>query len=204
MGLGIAGTQYRWPARTIPYQMDAGLGCAAAAADAIAHWNTRSCIRFAPRAAEPDFIRLRHMPGVALSAVGRRGGVQMVELGDSCSVGTVIHELGHSVGLWHELCRADRDDWITIDWTNIRDGCEDNFKQDSIASVAAQTIDFGDYDYGSIMHYGVGTFAIDPEVPVLTPRKPLLPGQTIGQRTALSPGDLATVLAMYADVAAPV
>lgn len=197
MGLAIAGAKYRWPDRTIPYAIAPDLGCKAEAAAAIAHWNSKTCIRFVPRGAQVDFVRLQRLPGFAVSDVGRRGGAQTVALGDSCSVGIIIHELGHAVGLWHEHCRSDREQWVTIDWSNVQDGCEDNFAKDKIAGEAVKTKDIGGYDYGSIMHYGERTFAIDSRDPVLTLLKAVLPGVTVGQRTGLSPGDIATVEALY-------
>ena len=198
MGLAIAGQKYRWPNRTIPYVLDTKLVCKSEAKDAIAHWNGKSCIRFVPHAGEADHVRLERMPGKALSDVGRRGGAQRVALGDKCSVGIVIHELGHAVGLWHEHCRGDRDKWVAIDWSNVEFGHEDNFSQDKIAGEAIKTVDLGDYDYGSIMHYGERTFAIDPRDPVLKLIQPVPPGVVIGQRLGLSAGDIAAVAKMYA------
>lgn len=37
-------------------------------------------------------------------------------------VGTAIHELMHAVGFYHEHCRNDRDDYVTINYNNVQDG----------------------------------------------------------------------------------
>ncbi len=197
MGLAIAGVEYRWPNRTVPYSVAPDLGCKDAAAAAIAHWNSKSCIRFVPREAEADYVLLYRLPGYALSDVGRRGGEQKVGLGDSSTVGTIIHELGHAVGLWHEHCRNDRGDWVEVDLSNIPSGKKGNFAQNDIAGKAVATEDVGDYDYGSIMHYGEKDFAIDKRDPTLKLLKPVPAGAVVGQRVGLSPGDIAAVEVMY-------
>ena len=52
----------------------------------------------------------------------------MLSLGPGCvHHGVVLHELLHSLGLWHEQSRLDRDDHVRIRWENIRSGMEDNF-----------------------------------------------------------------------------
>lgn len=196
MGLAISGSKYRWPNRTIPYAIDPALGCKDAAAAAIAYWNAKTCIRFVPRGGEVDYVLLYRLPGYALSDVGRRGGVQKIGLGDTSTTGTIIHELGHTVGLWHEHCRNDRDDWVTVDLSNIPAAKRGNFAKNNIAGVEAATEDIGAYDYGSIMHYADRDFAKVVEDPVLT----LLhcpAGVEVGQRKDLSAGDIATVAAMY-------
>ena len=197
MGLAIKGAQYRWPNRTIPYVFADDLGCKEAAAAAIKHWNDKSCIHFVARNGEPDYVLLYRMPGYALSDVGHRGGEQKVGLGDTSTAGIIIHELGHTVGLWHEHCRNDRDHWVQVDLLNVSPKKRGNFAQNNIAGQPVATEDVGAYDYGSIMHYGERDFAIDVRDPVLTLLQPLKPGDVVGQRDGLSPGDIAAVAALY-------
>ena len=55
------------------------------------------------------------------SWTGRSGGKQPLSLGKGCCrKGVVIHELLHSLGMMHEHCRADRDQFIRINFNNIK------------------------------------------------------------------------------------
>ena len=47
-----------------------------------------------------------------------------ITIGRNCEIklGTVIHEMMHALGFWHEQSRGDRDNHVTIVWDNIMDG----------------------------------------------------------------------------------
>ena len=58
-----------------------------------------------------------------LSVIGKQGGRQVVYLGPGCeNKGTILHELLHLLGFYHEHNRADRDTYLRIYEQNIADG----------------------------------------------------------------------------------
>ena len=197
-GVAIKGEQYRWKNRTIPYELPADIPKPARVTDAIAHWHEHTSIRFVPRTTQPDYVSFnrRDASGCA-SRIGRCIGMQTLVLRDTCSTGNIIHELGHCVGLWHEQSRADRGNFIEIVADNITSGMESNFTQHINDGV-----DLGDYDFGSIMHYPGTAFSVNGEE-TIRPKVPLPPGVVMGQRTALSAGDIAAVEKLYEGVPAP-
>ena len=58
------------------------------------------------------------------SYVGRKGnGRQGISVGKNCDkFGIVVHEIGHTVGFWHEHTRPDRGEFVTIVKDNIKKG----------------------------------------------------------------------------------
>lgn len=181
----------RWPNGIIHYALDTGLDSNERSIinGAIDHWNQRSTILLLERTSPDvtDYLQFESAGGCA-SWVGRIGGSQVIWIGPMCTEGSMIHEIGHAVGLFHEHTRADRDSFITVQWANVTEGKELNFE---IIDQGTELL--GDYDYGSIMHYGPDYFSKNGQDTILVPD-----GISIGQRIALSEGDLAAVADMYA------
>lgn len=195
LGNAILGSQYRWPANgqglyEVPY------GIAAPVAQpqrdkilaAIAHWSAKTKIRFRPKLAEEASYVTFVNADYCASSVGQQSGEQQIWLASDCLIGNIVHEMGHTVGLWHEHTRTDRETYVEVVWSNIIPEARPNF----VTRVSdGQTL--GDYDYASIMHYPADGFAIDAAKPtIITPA-----GEVIGQRDGLSPGDIAAVAALY-------
>jgi hypothetical protein len=180
----------RWPNNTVPFTIDPMLPNPQRVTDAIQHWEDNTRFRFIERTPAnqnmfPDFIAFQVATG-CFSPVGRRGGLQMIGLAAGCGRGAVIHEIGHSIGLWHEQSRPDRDSFITVLCDNITPAMKYNF------DVQPGTI-CTPYDYGSIMHYGTFAFSANNMPTIET----IPPGIPIGQRNGLSPGDLLAVERFY-------
>ncbi|KAF7632922.1 Metalloendopeptidase [Meloidogyne graminicola] len=65
---------------------------------------------------------------------------------------TIIHELMHTLGVYHEMNRYDRDNYIEVLWHNLKPDVVSQFTKESGATIEV----YGEpYDYGSIMHYQV-------------------------------------------------
>jgi hypothetical protein len=121
-----------------------------------------------------------------------------------CTVGTLLHEMGHVIGLWHEHTRPDRDTYVSVNYNNVIKGSWGNFL---IATDDQQTL--VPYDYASVMQYIPDAFTRNgqPVIESIPAGIPLagyagVPAQAGGGGPALpafdySAGDKETILRLY-------
>lgn len=194
-GVGISGSRFRWPNRTVPYEIASALPAKQRITDAVAHYHANTTLRWVVRTSAnagqfPNFVRFDDDGrGGSWSFVGMQGnGRQIVNLANWATTGTTIHEMGHAAGLWHEQSREDRDRFVTIRWANIIPEAQHNFAQH-----ITDGDDLGSYDYGSIMHYPRNAFTRNGQDTIV----PTNASAQIGQRSGLSAGDIAAIRIMY-------
>ncbi|XP_020900444.1 zinc metalloproteinase nas-15 [Exaiptasia diaphana] len=158
--------------------------------EAIAEYKKHTCIEFVPRTSERDYIYVVAETG-CWSSVGRSGYRQKLSIGTNCErKGTVMHEMMHALGFFHEQSRLDRDDYISIHWENIDPKKRFNFQK--YEHGQADTLG-ARYDYGSIMHYPMYAFTNNGRATIV----PKDPNAEIGQRTHLSNIDIQQVNKLY-------
>ena len=136
------------------------------------------------------------------SQVGMRGGQQIINIQSWGAQFTIVHELLHCLGFFHEHIRPDRNLFVQINCNNVQGGCTGDIFNDNFV-IPGDASTYGTYDFDSVMHYGQCDFSNGMNCPtdgtqtiiVLPPNQNQ---QTlIGQRTHLSALDQATVSFLY-------
>jgi hypothetical protein len=171
------GTTFKWPGGIVPFRFDptqVGNGTITAAKmqqfrDGVAEWAAFANLHFNEFTGTPppNFVTVQEAAALGeggySSSVGMAGGEQFVKFApNSWNRGTICHEAGHTIGLWHEQQRNDRDTFVIIDWSNIAPANQPNFTK------LPGTTAIGAYDFYSVMHYSRHAQAIDPNLDTIT------------------------------------
>ncbi|OQV21661.1 putative Low choriolytic enzyme [Hypsibius exemplaris] len=192
----------QWPSKRIPFEIDPRAGFMSNETDmlmlAFKEFADKSCVQFVPRQNERDYVFITTDPKRGcLSYIGWQGGKQEVFLlRPNCFYlkGTIIHELMHTIGFYHEHSRPDRDAHVQVMWENIRPDKMSNFQVEQAGNMLGAP-----YDYLSVMHYSALTFSKDSDSKQYTmvPRDSLFSADRLGQRRGFSPIDLQQLNSFY-------
>ena len=147
---------------------------------AMDHWEKYTCLKFKESSWAMHRIYFEYHENQCNSMVGQQSnwynwvGVssrQRIRLADWCKLGSIVHEIGHAIGWYHEQSRPDRDQYLTIDWSKIPSNWKNNYRE-------GNNIDYFNvrYDYKSVMHYG----SVLLGKTVLLPKKDVIIGQRVG------------------------
>lgn len=162
---------------------------------ALISYHDNTCIRFIPRRSKDvDYISIQSEKTGCWSSLGRIGGPQVVNLqnpGCLQTMGTVIHELMHAVGFYHEQNREERDNHVYIATNNIRPGTENNFDKAPKGTTSGYGVP---YDFGSVMHYGEHAFSVNNRATIVAKGKT---NGRMGQRDGFSKLDISKINKMY-------
>jgi len=152
----------RWTGGIIPYKFSDywSEGYRRMVLTAMNEIQGHTCVRFVPKKDERDYIEIISGSG-CYSSVGMEGGRQYVSLqegqyGSCWTHGTIVHELLHAVGLWHEQSRPDRDDYVIIHFDNAHKSMHHNFEKMTLNNSQTYGVP---YNYLSVMHYDKSAFS---------------------------------------------
>uniref|UniRef100_A0A0N5AJB4 Zinc metalloproteinase n=1 Tax=Syphacia muris TaxID=451379 RepID=A0A0N5AJB4_9BILA len=162
---------------------------------ALNFWQEHTCITFKhdDKVTTGDFIQFFRGEG-CYSVIGHLGGMQSISIGKGCErLGTIEHEVGHALGLWHQQSRPDAYNHIKIVEDYILKTYIGDFERRDKSEIDTYDVP---YDLGSVMHYGSTAFSFDEKTRTVVTMDPYYQ-QTIGQREKPSFYDIKVINQAY-------
>jgi len=143
-----------WSGGVIPYAFMASVAIEnqRRMRDAMDDWEAVANLSFIPRIGQENYIRIQNSTANT-SPVGMQGGMQAVNIKDWPDHFVLVHELGHTLGFWHEQSRADRNSYVFIHTDRICQDCCSGEPCDHNFNIREEGGEYGPYDFDSVMHY---------------------------------------------------
>jgi Astacin (Peptidase family M12A)/Divergent InlB B-repeat domain len=166
--VGVADPGSLWPGGTVYYQIAAGSGDQTTINAAITLFNNEFTgavqwvgvtVNGGGMVTVPSngtYVEINLDPNntngsCEVNSIGYPGAGHVVSMGGSgtCSITTILHEMGHIIGLYHEFTRTDRDSYVTVNYNNAIKG---SWPFDFAINTQNQQL-VTPYDYASVMQY---------------------------------------------------
>ncbi|NML71227.1 hypothetical protein HHL23_15660 [Chryseobacterium sp. RP-3-3] len=182
----------RWPGGKIYYTVASNMGSINAnkITSAVNEYNTKTNTQWIPRTNQTNYVEFifgSSSGSDGWAHIGFQGGRQNISLDQYISVGSVIHEMGHTVGLYHEHARKDRDQYVSIQWNNIQDGQAYNFNMYNSGT------DIGPFNINSVMMYWPNSYSKNGQPTIKRANNT----NFTYNRTGFTTGDINTINTMY-------
>lgn len=197
-GLGITYSQYLWPnvggVYEIPYIIDPSSGDLTNLNTAISQFNTTfsGIIQLVAYTNQANYIDFDFDPnntsGVCEAYEGMVGGEQVVGGSSTCTVATILHEMGHTVGVWHEQSRPDRATYVNVNYGAVIKASRSNFD-----IITDNEQELTPYDYASIMEYPAYSFSRNGEPCI----ESIPAGIPLSNPNGYSAADIDSILRLY-------
>lgn len=197
-GATIDYLQFRWPlvgsVYEIPYMIDPTSADVANINTAISTYNSElaGVIQWVPVTNQTDYIdflmNAGDNGGEGQSFIGRVGGKQMITGAGNCTVATLLHEMGHATGFWHEQERPDRNNYVTMNFNNM---VTTTYSNSLIQIDDMQPLTL--YDWSSIMEYFPDNFSKNGNPVIET----IPPGMPLANFVGYSAGDIDAIKRLY-------
>ncbi|MBV9340035.1 MAG: choice-of-anchor D domain-containing protein [Acidobacteria bacterium] len=211
---GVAYSSYLWPqvngVATVYYAIDPQSQNVSNIRAAIAQFNSdfTGLIQWVPHTTQATWVDINLSNGSNGMCEAEEGyqpnSPQPQPMGgaSNCTLGTILHEMGHVIGLWHEQSRPDRDLYVTVNYQNIVKSSRSNF------DVVLDNIqDYTLYDYASLMQYPAFTLSRNggPALETIPPGIPLNGSEGVAViATDYSAGDKEGIMRLYGTVPASI
>lgn len=207
-------TTFLWNCNSIPYEITGFSGKdLLRIKQAIKYVNRKTHLYWRPKNITDDcyvkFVKKKKSYNSPLGCLCKGNNKpHIINLDTIPAFGKIVHEISHTMGLYHEQERHDKPSSVVINTANIMPAYKSNFVQQNHQPTYLENLPttLQIYDYESIMHYNQYAFSLIP--PIINPSgtatsistsalPTITTSHSIGQRKQYTASDTAKINALY-------